>query len=99
MRCHENWAHPARSTTAFREWEAQGVFQRLWQAELQHYDELVGIAWDWQSVDNSTVKAPFAQAVVGPAPTDRGKQGTKRSVLCDRHGLPLALCIEGANPP
>src|SRR5690348_1953098 len=46
----------------FRNWEAQGFFQRLWQAELQHYDELQGIAWDWQSVDSSTVKAPFAQA-------------------------------------
>ena len=81
----------------FRDWEAQGFFQRLWQAELHHYDELIGIAWDWQSVDSSTVKAPFAQAAVGPAPTDRGKQGTKRSVLCDRRGLPLALSIEGAN--
>lgn len=81
----------------FRFWEALGFFQRLWQAELQHYDELVGIAWDWQSVDSSTVKAPFAQAAVGPAPTDHGKQGTKRSVLCDRRGLPLALSIEGAN--
>lgn len=80
-----------------REWEAQGFFQRLWQAGLQQDDELVGIAWDWQSVDSSTLKAPFAQAAVGPAPTDRGKQGTKRSVLGDRRGLPLALSIEGAN--
>ena len=48
-------------------------------------------------MDSSTVKAPFAQAAVGPAPTDRGKQGTKRSVLCDRRGLPLALSIERAN--
>jgi len=81
----------------FREWEAQGVFERLWQAGLQHYDGLVGISWDWQSADSSTVKAPFARAAVGPAPTDRGKQGTKRSILCDRRGLPLALCIDGAN--
>lgn len=81
----------------FREWEAQGVFQRLWQAGLQQYDDLEGIAWDWQSADSSTVKAPFARAAVGPAPTDRGKQGTKRSILCDRRGVPLALCIDGAN--
>src|SRR2546421_2939307 len=81
----------------FRLWESQGVFERLWQAGLQEYDELAGIGWDWQSADSSTVKAPFAQAAVGPAPTDRGKQGTKRSVLCDRRGLPLALSIEGAN--
>lgn len=81
----------------FRWWESQGFFQRLWQAGLAEYDELAGIGWDWQSVDGSTVKAPFAQAAVGPAPTDRGKQGTKRSLLCDRRGIPLALVIEGAN--
>jgi putative transposase len=44
----------------FREWEAQGFFQRVWQAGLQQYDDLVGIGWDWQSADSSTVKAPFA---------------------------------------
>lgn len=81
----------------FRWWESQGFFQRLWQAGLQEYDELQGIGWDWQSLDSSTVKAPFAQAAVGPAPTDRGKQGTKRSLLCDRRGIPLALLIEGAH--
>ncbi len=52
----------------FRLWEAQGFFQRLWQAELQQYDELVGIAWDWQSVDSSSVKAPFAQPLSDPLP-------------------------------
>jgi putative transposase len=81
----------------FRWWESQGFFQRLWQAGLAEYDELAGIGWDWQSVDGSMVKAPFAQAAVGPAPTDRGKQGTKRSLLCDRRGVPLGLMIEGAN--
>jgi putative transposase len=81
----------------FRWWESQGFFQRLWQAGLAEYDELAGIGWDWQSVDGSMVKAPFAQAAVGPTPTDRGKQGTKRSLLCDRRGVPLGLMIEGAN--
>jgi putative transposase len=81
----------------FRLWESQGFFQRLWQAGLQHSDELEGIAWDWQSLESSTVKAPFAKAAVGAAPTDRGKQGTKRSLLCDGRGMPLALLIEGAN--
>jgi putative transposase len=61
----------------FRQWEAQGVFDRLWLAGLQIYDELQGIGWDWQSLDGSMCKAPFAQAAVGPAPTDRGKQGTR----------------------
>ena len=83
----------------FRWWESQGFFQRLWQAGQQEYDELAGIGWDWQSVDGSMVKAPFAHAAVGPVPTDGGKQGTKRSILCDRRGIPLALVSEGANCP
>lgn len=80
-----------------RWWEEQGFFQRLWQAGLHEYDELAGIGWDWQSLHSSTVKAPFAQAAVGPAPSERGKEGTKRSILCDRRGIPLALLIQGAN--
>jgi hypothetical protein len=31
--------------------EEQGVFERIWQAGLQEYDELEGIAWEWQSMD------------------------------------------------
>ncbi len=33
----------------------------------------------------------------GPNPTDRGKRGTKRSVLTDGNGIPLAVAIDGAN--
>jgi putative transposase len=34
---------------------------------------------------------------VGKNPTDRGKNGTKRSLLVDEQGGPLALVIAGAN--
>jgi putative transposase len=34
---------------------------------------------------------------VGKNPTDRGKLGTKRSVLTDGHGLPLGVAVDGAN--
>ena len=33
----------------------------------------------------------------GPNPTDRGKSGTKRSLLTDGDGVPLALVVSGAN--
>ena len=33
----------------------------------------------------------------GPNPTDRGKQGVKRSLLTDGQGLPLAVALDGAN--
>jgi putative transposase len=33
----------------------------------------------------------------GPNPTDRGKRGTKRSLLTDGRGIPLGLAADGAN--
>ena len=33
----------------------------------------------------------------GPNPTDRGKSGTKRSLLVDAAGIPLSVFAEGAN--
>lgn len=42
----------------FRLWEEQGVFEQVWQAGLQEYDELEGIAWEWQSMDGVMTKAP-----------------------------------------
>ena len=34
---------------------------------------------------------------VGPNPTDRGKSGTKRSILVDGDGGPLSIVVAGAN--
>lgn len=36
---------------------------------------------------------------MGKNPTDRGKKGTKKSVLVDAAGGPLGVAIEGANVP
>ena len=33
----------------------------------------------------------------GPNPTDRGKSGTKRSLLTDGRGVPLSVIVAGAN--
>jgi len=81
----------------FQAWEQAGVFQALWQSGLSEYDELIGIQWEWQSADGAMTKAPFGHAATGKNPTDRGKQGVKRSLLTDGAGIPLALIVEGAN--
>ena len=39
----------------------------------------------------------FRGEATGPHPTDRGKQGTKRSVLTEGNGIPIALVVAGAN--
>ena len=34
----------------FMQWSRAGFFQKLWHAGLMEYDEMEGIAWEWQSV-------------------------------------------------
>ena len=58
----------------FRTWLSRGFFLALWRAGLAEYDDMEGIAWRWQSVDGTMLKAPLAQESVGPNPTDRGKK-------------------------
>lgn len=58
----------------FLDWEEAGFFEALWRVGLAEYDEMEGIAWRWQSIDGSMMKAPLAQEAVGPNPTDRGKK-------------------------
>ena len=59
----------------FQNWRQQGFFLALWQAGLAEYDDLEGIAWEWQSIDGTQGKAPLAQEAVGNNPADRGKKG------------------------
>lgn len=90
--CSSSTAH-----RRFQEWEADGFFQRLWAEGLTEYDVLEGIAWEWQAVDGAMTKAPLGGAATGPNPTDRAKKGTKRSLLTDGQGIPLAIVVAGAN--
>ena len=43
------------------------------------------------------VKAPLVMEAVGHNPTDRGKMGTKRSVLADEKGIPLSVGLDRAD--
>jgi putative transposase len=56
----------------FIRWMEAGFFLSLWCAGLAEYDEMEGIAWQWQSIDGATVKAPLAMEATGKNPTDRG---------------------------
>jgi putative transposase len=84
--------------TYFQEWERAGFFRKIWKKGLVEYDEMKGIAWEWQSIDGAMTKAPLSQEAVGHNPTDRGGgNGTKRHILADEHGLPLSIVVTGAN--
>lgn len=81
----------------FVRWKDAGFFLALWVAGLTDYDEIKGIDWEWQSTDGTMTKAPLARESVGPNPTDRGKNGSKRHIVVDGRGVPLSLVTTGAN--
>lgn len=79
------------------EWIHAGVFEELEQLCLQAYDRIVGVDLSSVIVDGCIVKAPCGGEVAGKSPVDRGKLGTKRSVLVDSAGIPLGCVIAPAN--
>ena len=81
----------------FQEWTAAGVFVNLWARGLREYDALKGLDWSWLAMDGAMTKAPLGGERTGKNPTDRGKLGTKRSLLTEANGVPVGLAVEGAN--
>lgn len=73
----------------FRLWLEAGFFESLWVAGLAEYDELAGIAWAWQSIDGSNIKAPLALEAVGPNSTDRGKKWNQKTFAGRRKWNPV----------
>ena len=72
----------------FQQWHRAGFFLALWRSGLAEYDDLEGIAWDWQSVDGAMVKAPLAIECVGANPTDRGKKRAQAKFISRRAWRP-----------
>ena len=74
----------------FQEWEEDGFFLRLWKAGLSEYNEMEGVAWEWQSADGAMNKSPMGKEDVGKNPTDRGKKRDQKKRL-DRRAWRPAL--------
>ena len=79
------------------EWIAAGIFDRLEQLCLVAYDRIVGLELEQVTVDGCISKAPCGGDAAGKSPVDRGKQGTKRSLLVDAAGIPLGCVVAPAN--
>ncbi len=81
----------------FQLWCKDGIFEKIWAVLLEQCEMLDGVDWQWQSVDGRMGKARFGGEKVGKNPTDRGKPGTKISVVVEANGGPLGITIAGAN--
>jgi transposase len=92
--------HACSATTLRRrrdEWIILGVADQLHRLALAAYDRMHGLDLEHLSVDGCITKAPCGGQVAGPSPVDRRKQGLKRSLATDAHGVPLAALPAPAN--
>ena len=85
----EVFGSPSSIHAYFRDWERAGFFLELWERGLSEYDDMEGIAWEWQSIDGSMNKAPLARESSGANPTDRGKKRIKAPFACRRAWRPV----------
>lgn len=84
----ERFGSPSAIHGYFIRWLKLGFFLSLWRAGLAEYDEMEGIAWQWQSIDGAMVKAPLAAEATGRNPTDRGKKRNQASCAGGRTWRP-----------
>lgn len=98
---YERIAVPGCSDRTIRrrleQWANRGVSKQVLRVALDGYDRMLGLDLEDLSVDGSITKPPCGGDVSGRSPVDRGKQGTKRSVVTDASGLPLHVVAAAAN--
>jgi len=58
-------------------------------------DDVLAASRGFQSGSRSS--SSFWGQQTGPNPTDRAKLGSKRHLICDGRGVPLAIQLTGAN--
>lgn len=79
------------------EWEKLGVWDRL-HAELLRLLRKAGLLDpELAIIDSVLVRAMGGGEATGPNPVDRGKLGSKHTLMVDPHGVPLAIHTAGAN--
>jgi transposase len=66
----------------FQQWTDSGLFEKLWRVALAEYDELVGIDWQWQSLDGAMTKSPLGGEKNREKP-DRSRQVGRQAVGAD----------------
>jgi transposase len=80
-----------------RDWQEAGVWHAFHHALLDRLGPPGLIDWSRCSLDAASLPAKAGGAATGPNPTDRGKLGSKRHLVVDRQGIPLAALLTAAN--
>ena len=80
-----------------RDWQAAGVSGRLHRVLLDRLGRANAVDWGRCVARQRLVPGQKGGEATGPNPTDRGKAGSKRHVLVDANGIPLAIAPGPAN--
>lgn len=85
--CIKNWMsmaiftsrirHKNYRSSIFHVLKRKKIFHALWKRGLHEYDEMFGIAWQWQSIDGCHVKSPGCSEKSSESPVDRKKKVRK----------------------
>jgi transposase len=92
MGCSGRTAH-----RRLEEWQVAGIWDALHKKLLELLNRDGKLAAEIVIVDSTQVPAPGGGEATGPNPTDRGKTGTKHTLMVDANGVPLALHTTGSN--
>jgi transposase len=79
------------------DWQCGGVWEQIHFVLLDWLTRREGVDWSRAVLDACSVRAVFGGLQTGPNPTDRAKLGSKRHLICDGQGIPLAIRLTGAN--
>ncbi len=80
-----------------RDWQRAGVWDLIYFALLDWLARYDQIDWSRAIVDSCSIRAVHGGDQTGPNPTDRARRGSKRHLICDGRGVPLAVRLTGAN--
>jgi transposase len=80
-----------------RDWQRGGVWDLIHFALLDWLARNDQIDWPRAVVDSCSIRAVHGGDQTGPNPTDRAKRGSKRHLICDGRGVPLAVRLTTAN--
>ena len=78
-------------------WEELGCWNRLHADLLRLLRKADKLDPDLVIADAVIVRAFGGGDWTGPSPVDRGRKGSKHTLLVDRHGVPLVIRTAGAN--
>jgi transposase len=92
MGCSGRTAH-----RRLEEWQNAGIWDALHKKLLELLNRDGKLEPDIVIIDSTLVPSPGGGEDTGPNPTDRGKTGTKHTLMVDANGVPLALRTTGAN--